>query len=171
MKKPKTFLFFLYLFSASLLSSQASAEIYIFFSPNGGATQEIVKQIDNANEYIDIAMYSFTSQEIAEAIIRAKKRGVKIRILIDNEQATGRYSKYKYFLDRDINVIKDIHPGLMHNKIAIIDGKILFTGSFNWTYSAEHKNQENLLEFIDEPDVIKIYQERLDYLWEINTRK
>lgn len=56
----------------------------------------------------------------------------------------------------------------MHNKIAIIDGKILFTGSFNWTKSAEEINQENLLEFIDEKKIIKIYQKRLDYLWEFN---
>ena len=56
----------------------------------------------------------------------------------------------------------------MHNKIAIIDGKILFTGSYNWSKSAEEGNQENLLEFIDEEEITKVYQERLDYLWEFN---
>jgi len=44
----------------------------------------------------------------------------------------------------------------------------LFTGSYNWSKSAEEKNQENLLEFIDEEEIIEIYQERLDYLWELN---
>ena len=56
----------------------------------------------------------------------------------------------------------------MHNKVAIIDGKILFTGSYNWSKAAEEKNQENLLEFIDEEEIIEIYQKRLDYLWEFN---
>jgi len=56
----------------------------------------------------------------------------------------------------------------MHNKIAIIDGRILFTGSYNWSKPAEEKNQENLLEFIDEEEIINVYQERLDYLWEFN---
>jgi len=58
--------------------------------------------------------------------------------------------------------------GYMHNKIAIIDGRILFVGSYNWSKSAEERNQENLLQFIDEEEIIKVYQERLDYLWEFN---
>ncbi|MCD6232666.1 hypothetical protein J7K28_08670 [Candidatus Aerophobetes bacterium] len=113
-------------------------------------------------------MYSFTYEPIANAIIRAKNRGVEIRILMDKQQSAGKYSKYQYFLNNGINVILDIHAGIMHNKIAIIDGKVLFTGSYNWTKSAEGRNQENLLEFIDEEEIIKIYQERLDYLWEFN---
>ena len=121
-------------------------------------------------------MYSFTYEPIAEAIIRAKNRGVKIRILMDKGQSQSRYSKYKSFLDNDIAVIQDRHSGIMHNKIAVIDGKVLFTGSYNWSKSAEERNEENLLEFIDdeeikgeiEEEIIKIYQERLDYLWEFN---
>ena len=144
------------------------AEIRIFFSSNGGATEEIITQINNAESYIDVAMYSFTSEDIAEAITKAKERGIKIRILVDKQQAGGKYSKYQYFVDNEINVIRDIHAGIMHNKIAIIDSRILFTGSFNWTKSAEIRNEENLLEFIDEPEIIEIYQERLDYLWEYN---
>jgi len=144
------------------------SEIKIFFSPKGGASEEIIRQIDNAESYIDIAMYSFTYELIAEAVIRAKNRGVEIRILMDKQQSAGKYSKYECFLDNEIRVIRDIHSGIMHNKIAIIDGKILFTGSFNWTKSAEEINQENLLEFIDEEEIIKIYQERLDYLWGFN---
>jgi len=140
------------------------AEIRIFFSPKGGITEDIIRQIDNAQEYIDIAIYSFTYEPLAGAIIRAKNRGVKIRTLMDREQLKGKYLKYKYFLYNNIAVIQDRHAGIMHNKIAIIDGRILFTGSYNWSKSAEERNEENLLEFIDEKEIIEIYQERLDYL-------
>ncbi|MEA3486011.1 MAG: phospholipase D family protein, partial [Candidatus Aerophobetes bacterium] len=140
----------------------------IFFSPKGGIAEEIIKQIDNAQEYIDIAMYSFTYEPIAEAIIRAKNRGVKIRILMDKGQSQGKYSKYRFFLDNGIAVIQDRHAGIMHNKIAIIDKRILFIGSYNWSKSAEERNEENILEFIDEEKIIRIYQERLNYLWEFN---
>lgn len=115
-------------------------------------------------------MYSFTSEPIAEAMVRAKERGIKIRILMDKQQAGGKYSKYQYFVDNGISVIRDIHARIVHNKIAVIDEKILFTGSFNWTKSAEERNEENLLEFIDEAEVIEVYQKRLDYLWEFNTQ-
>jgi len=147
------------------------AEIRIFFSPKGGIAEEITKQIDNAEEYIDIAIYSFTYESIAEAIIRAEKRGVKIRILMDKGQSQGKYSKYKFLLDNGLAVIQDRHTGIMYNKIAIIDGRILFTGSYNWSKSAEERNEENLLEFIEEEEIIEIYQERLDYLWKFNEGK
>jgi len=148
--------------------SPSFAEIRIFFSPKGDRTEEIIKQINSAQEYIDIAIYSFTYEPIAEAIVRAKNRGVEIRILMDKGQSQGKSSKYKFFLDNDIAIIQDRHTGIMHNKIAIIDGRILFTGSYNWSKSAEERNEENLLEFIDEEEIIEIYQERLDYLWEHN---
>jgi len=101
-------------------------------------------------------MYSFTYEPIAEAIIRAKKRGIKIRILMDKGQSQSKYSKYEFFLDNAIAIIQDRHAGIMHNKIAIIDGRVLFTGSYNWSKSAEGKNEENLLEFIDEEEIIEI---------------
>ena len=152
------------------------AEIRVFFSPKGGAAEEIIKQIDNAESHIDIAMYSFTYEPIAEAIIRAKNRGVKIRILMDKVQSQGKYSKYEFFLNNEIAVIQDRRAGIMHNKIILIDGKVLFTGSYNLSKSAEERNQENLLMFIDdeeiegeiEEEIIKVHQERLDYLWEFN---
>jgi len=144
------------------------SEIKILFSPKGGIAEEIISQIDNAQEYIDIAIFSFTYEPLAGAIIRAKRRGVKIRILMDKVQAQGKHSVYQFLLDNDMETIQDRRSGYMHNKIAIIDGRILFTGSYNWSESAEEGNQENLLEFIDEEEIIKVYQERLDYLWEFN---
>ena len=151
-----------------IISLPCFSEIKILFSPKGGIAEEIIRQIDNAQEYIDIAIYSFTYESIAGAIVRAKRRGVKIRILMDKGQSKGKYSKYKFLLDNDIETIQDRRSGYMHNKIAIIDGRILFTGSYNWSESAEERNQENFLEFIDEEEIIKVYQERLDYLWEFN---
>lgn len=61
---------------------------------------------------------------------------------------------------------RDIHAEIMHNKMAIIDGESLFSGSFNWTKSAEERNEENFLEFMEEDGIIKTYHERLYYLWE-----
>ena len=84
------------------------------------------------------------------------------------KQTKGKYSKYEFPLDNDIVVIQDRHIGIMHNKIPIIDERILFTGSYNWSKLAEGRNEENFLESIDEEEIIEIYRERLDYLWEFN---
>ena len=180
--KPRVTLLFAVIISLLIINLSSFAEIRVFFSPDGSAAKEIITQIDNAKSYIDIAMYSFTYEPIGEAIIRAKNRGIRIRILMDKGQSKGKYSKYNYLLSNNIAIIQDRHAGIMHNKIAIIDGKVLFTGSYNWSKSAEEKNQENLLEFIDESTenkensfkslyekkIIEIYQKRLNYLWEFN---
>lgn len=160
--------FFISVLILLLFSFPSLAEIKIFFSPDGGIREEIIRQIDTSQEYIDIAIYSFTSEPIAEAIVRAKNRGVRVRILLDRLQAAGRYSQYQFLLDNDVRVITDVHSGIMHNKIAIIDRRVLLTGSFNWTKSAEEKNEENFLLFMDEEGIIRIYQVRLNYLWGFN---
>src|SRR5439155_7672762 len=61
----------------------------VFFSPNAGTSTRIVQEINQAQATIDIAMYSFTRDEITGALIAAKNRGVQIRVLADSSQAGG----------------------------------------------------------------------------------
>jgi len=118
--------------------------------------------------YIDVAMYSFTSDPIAQALVNAKERGVKIRVLLDKQQAGSSSSKAEFLANNGILVSLDTHSGYMHNKIAIIDGAVVITGSFNWTESAEERNQENMV-VISDPWVVQVYKERFDYLWNYNS--
>jgi len=90
-----TFVLCLFLF----FCGSSFAEVRVFFSPKGGIADEVIKQIDNAQEYIDIAMYSFTYEPIAEAIIRAKNQGVKIRIFMDHYKG----SVYQFLLDNGLD--------------------------------------------------------------------
>ena len=148
-----------------LLSSIVMAETKVYFSPNGGCTDAIVREINGAQKTVDVMMYSFTSRPIVRAMEKAKERGVAIRVLLDKGQETQKYAKGRYFTNKGIAVKYDTGSGLMHNKVGIIDGKVLFTGSFNWTAQAEARNAENLL-VIDDPVLIKKYQERFEYLWD-----
>jgi phosphatidylserine/phosphatidylglycerophosphate/cardiolipin synthase-like enzyme len=110
-------------------------------------------------------MYYFTSREIANELIRAKNRKVMVRIVLDQGQETKSYSKSRYLIKEGFEVRYHIGPGIMHNKFALIDGKELLTGSFNWTATANEKNEENLLILTDK-DLIKKYEERFEYLWQ-----
>ena len=147
-----------------LLSGLAMAETKVYFSPNGGCTGAIVREINGAQKTVDVMMYSFTSRPIVQAMDQAKARGVAIRVLLDKGQETQKYAKGRYFINKGISVKYDTGSGLMHNKVGIIDGKVLFTGSFNWTAQAEKNNAENLL-VIEDTVLINKYQERFDYLW------
>ena len=73
--------------------SLAHADTKVYFSPNGGCQEAVLSEISNAKKSIDIAMYSFTSREIAQALVEAQKRQVKIRIVLDKAQRNETYSK------------------------------------------------------------------------------
>lgn len=158
------------LFSAGLFlltatgSASATTNTQVFFSPNGGCQQAVVAQISKATKTIDIAMYYFTARETAQALIKAKDRNVKIRVVLDKSQEGGSYAKSRFLIKNGINAKIHTGSGLMHNKFAVIDGGTLITGSFNWTATAEDKNEENLL-IITDPTLIAKYQERFEYLW------
>ena len=138
-----------------------------YFSPNGGVGSHIVEAINNTKSSIDLAIFDLTSNDIASALEQAQKRGVKIRIIADSRQAKGSHSTIAE-LARDGLNIKITHGegrGIMHNKFAIFDGKLMVTGSYNWTNNAEHFNYENAV-FITDPNVIMQYQKDFDNIWQ-----
>jgi phosphatidylserine/phosphatidylglycerophosphate/cardiolipin synthase-like enzyme len=154
----------LYFFFIFLVPQILFADTQVYFSPNGGCQEAVITEISHAQKSIDIAMYSFTSREIAQALIEARGRNVKIRVVLDKAQRKERYSKSRYLISKGIDAKYHIASGLMHNKFAVIDGKELLTGSFNWTASANKKNEENLL-IMTNQDVIQKYEDRFEYLW------
>lgn len=144
------------------------AEVY--FSPEGRIDERIIKAIDDSGSSIDLAIFDFTSQEIKSAFYRAKKRGVRIRIVADSRQAKGIHSVVQSLVDEGV-AVRIVHGkgrGVMHDKFAIFDDKLLFTGSYNWTANAEHFNYENVI-FISDPETIARYQEEFDKLWNLES--
>jgi phosphatidylserine/phosphatidylglycerophosphate/cardiolipin synthase-like enzyme len=117
----------------------------VHFSPNGGATEAIVRELDQAKKTILVQAYSFTSAPIAEALLDARKRGVDVRGILDESQVTAKYSSADFFSHTGINLRIDAAHAIAHNKVIVIDGKTVITGSFNFTRAAEQKNAENLL--------------------------
>jgi phosphatidylserine/phosphatidylglycerophosphate/cardiolipin synthase-like enzyme len=151
------------------VSTFAYADTQVYFSPNGGCQNTVIAEIGKAQKTIDIAMYYLTSREIAQELVKAKDRKVAVQIVLDKSQETQNYSKSRYLIKRGFEVKYHTGPGLMHNKFAIIDGKVLITGSFNWTPTADQKNEENLLIMTDK-DLIKKYADRFEYLWKMSRK-
>lgn len=146
------------------LTTLAQAETKVYFSPNGGCQEAVISEINNAHTSIDIAMYALTSREIAQALVKAKERQVKVRITLDPAQIKDHYSKSRYLSSKEVNVKFHMGPGLMHNKFAVIDDKVVVTGSFNWTISADKKNSENLL-IITDKELAEKYTKQFKHLW------
>ena len=145
------------------MATSVFADTKVYFSPNGGCQETTITEINKSKKTIDIAMYYLTSQEIAQGLVWAKDRNVEIRIVLDRSQETLAYSKSGYLIRRGLEVKYYAGSGLMHNNFAIIDGKTLIAGSYNWTPYANQKNEESLI-IITDKKVIKEYQDRFEYL-------
>ena len=115
------------------------------FSPRGGCTEAVVAQIDRAKHAIYVQAYSFTSEEIGQALILAHRRGVKVEALVDKGQFDSKHTIADDLDSAGAVVLFDGKHAIAHNKIMLIDGEVVITGSFNFTAAAEKSNAENLL--------------------------
>jgi phosphatidylserine/phosphatidylglycerophosphate/cardiolipin synthase-like enzyme len=132
----------------NLISSDRTVgtpSVDVYFSPRGGATEAIVRELGNAKQEVLVQAYSFTSAPIAKALVDAHKRGVKVTVVLDRSQRSKKYSSADFVNNAGIPTYIDAKHAIAHNKIMIIDGATLITGSFNFIKAAEEKNAENLL--------------------------
>ena len=135
-----------------------------YFSPKRGAADTVAGFIDRCTDTIDAAVYSITHDEISEALVRAKARGVQVRIIIDNLQAANKYADDEHLLEHGISLIRARQSGCMHNKFIIGDKKSVGTGSFNWTKNADTRNRENFV-IIRLRYVVQEFQREFDAMW------
>jgi phosphatidylserine/phosphatidylglycerophosphate/cardiolipin synthase-like enzyme len=123
----------------------APPTVDVFFSPKGGCTEAVVREINGARHEVLVQAYSFSSKPIAEALIAAKTRGVQVSILLDKSNEAEAYSDLPLLLEHGLAPLIDANHAIAHNKVMVIDHKTVVTGSFNFTHQAEAENAENLL--------------------------
>ncbi len=158
----KSWLIF-YTLVCTLTPIYAKEQIYLMPYEQQEALKALVHAIKQANNNIDIAIYSFTNREIAKALRDASSKGIKINIIYDMGQKTTDNSTIGY-LEKFANIHtcllegnlakKGKYRGIMHHKMIIIDGKLLGLGSANWSKNAFENNYESLY-FTDSEHIIK----------------
>lgn len=116
----------------------------VWFSPHGGCTEAVVDAVGRSRKTILVQAYSFTSLPIARALVAARDRGVDVRVILDKSQRTEQYSGLGFLVQNGIRTWVDAAHPIAHNKVMIIDGEQVLTGSFNFTKGGE-LNAENLI--------------------------
>ena len=111
---------------------------------------------------MDLQAYYFTSTAIAKAVHEAHDRGVKVRCIIDGNAIGEDYSAATYLTNAQVPVWLDDEHRIAHNKIILVDGKYIITGSFNFTRMAEVENTENLLVIEGKDKLFAAYQKEFD---------
>lgn len=117
----------------------------VCFTPGESCTEKIVKALSQSRTSVLVQAYSFTSAPIARALVDAHKRGVHVEMILDRSNKSQKYSSADFVSRAGIPTFIDSRHAIAHNKIMVIDGETVITGSFNFTKAAEEKNAENLL--------------------------
>jgi len=144
--------------------------IEIYFSPEDGTLEHILTAVNAAQESIYFMAYSFTSDELAEALIERAKAGVTVRGVFDEIQYHSNSStEFDTLINAGIGVRLDGNPRLMHHKVIIIDQQVVITGSYNFSNNAEHNNDENTL-IIHNQDITAQYLAEFQQIYELSQR-
>lgn len=128
-----------------------------YFSPKDKIAPIVVQLIDDAQHTLDIAAFTFSHRDVAQAIVRAHQRGVKIRFVMDYTQSRLVTCRAIDLIEAGIEVRTRRRRGFQHNKYLIIDGEIVMTGSFNFSASADNLNTENVLVIRDAPEIVAAF--------------
>ena len=139
----------------------------VFFSPKGGISKELVRMTQAAAKEISVAAYAFSSKYLGNALVKAIKRGIKVRLILDMENARKSYSIDEWLIENgvDVRFIK-LKRGCMHHKILIVDCIHLMTGSYNFTNDSEFRNHEAAI-FTDDGNLIASFFAEFERLWSL----
>ncbi|MEM2484183.1 MAG: phospholipase D-like domain-containing protein [Candidatus Caldarchaeum sp.] len=120
--------------------------------------------IRSAKTKVLVAVYSFTSDELANALVEAVRRGVEVKVVVEAEQAGVRGSEYERLRNAGVDVRLDGNQYLMHHKFMVVDSLFVVTGSYNWSRAAEGFNDENIA-VLEGVNVARMFEQEFYRLW------
>ena len=135
-----------------------------YFSPGDQCRSQIISLCGASSRTIDVCVFTITDDRIKRALIGAHDRGLKLRIITDDEKVDDRGSDIYDIRRHGVEVAIDRGPEFMHHKFAIFDGKTLIDGSFNWTRGASEHNLENII-VTDEARLVGQFTREFEELW------
>ena len=162
---------------------QGTSNVGIFYSPDNDLEDLDIREINLATRSIDIAMYAFTDKKIANALLSAADRGVKIRIYRDKRQILDKNDQIKRMLinpNIHVRIKNNGKYNIMHLKAYVIDGLMLRDGSANWSPSGEGAwkprsatypehtgavQQDNSVVLTTDPMVVNVFMMHFNKLW------
>jgi phosphatidylserine/phosphatidylglycerophosphate/cardiolipin synthase-like enzyme len=142
-------------------------QLEVFFSPDDGTIERLIELVQDAQDEILFMAFSFTDDDLAQAILDRAREGVVVAGVLDQSQAlSNKGGEYTHLLENGIDVRLDGNRYGMHHKVIIIDKRIVVTGSYNFSSNARTRNDENTL-ILHSAEIAEIYVEEFDRVWEI----
>lgn len=147
------------------------------FSPNGNGTGLIIDTINGSKKSIRMLTYSFTEPKIGQALLNAHKRGVDVKIAVDDDHDGHKHKGWvkrgpsvaEFLSTNGVPLVVTQAYAIQHNKVLVVDGVTVQTGSFNYSRAAESKNAENVLVMSNCPQIARPYTADFQKVWETGT--
>lgn len=151
-------------------SATATGTVSVYFAPQDHPGDAVIAAVNGAHRQILAAVYEFTVSGIADALIAAQARHLDVWLIMDASATAERGSQYYRLaqaLGSHLRARRGVNgaSGIVHDKFAVVDAEKVLTGSFNWTYSAEARNWENLV-IIDSPALAQAYAGEFHRMWQ-----
>ena len=153
---------------AVAIPASAAPSLDVGFSPEGSAQQLVIRTLDSARESIRLMGYSFTSPEIVKSLVAAKRRGVDVRVVVDDKgnRSKASLAAMNIVVNAGIPLRTNNQYKIMHDKVIITDGENVELGSYNYTHSAADANSENALVVRGVPALAQTYLSHWQLRWD-----
>lgn len=136
-----------------------------YFSPGEACLRKLRELMGNAQQTVDICVFTIADDRLAEDILACSTRGIAVRVVSDNDKQYDTGSDIARLIDGGIAVRMDRSAYHMHHKFALFDGRMLANGSFNWTRSATSNNDENLV-VTNDANLVRLFAAQFETLWQ-----
>ncbi len=145
-----------------VLENPRTDPIRIYFAPSPNIIPALCSCIDSAVRTVEVCAYDLRSEEVAQALVRARKRGISVRVVTDTDNFKN--PAVSFLLKYGVPVVSDHRPSYMHHKFAVVDSRYVWTGSFNFTPNGSLKNDNNAI-WIESPGIAAGYRAKFEEYW------
>jgi phosphatidylserine/phosphatidylglycerophosphate/cardiolipin synthase-like enzyme len=153
--------------TVTLAPAPGSTEVAeALFGPRQNCAERLRSLIAESAASIDVCVYTFTDNSLARAILAAHGRGLKVRLITDDEKSLDPGSDVFPLRDAGVAVRFDASLDHMHHKFAVFDRRLVVTGSYNWTRSAAENNHENIL-ITGQARLVQAFHDEFERLWAV----
>ncbi len=143
---------------------QSSFHSEALFSPSPACPKRIVEFLESARSSVDICVFTITDNDIARGVMKIFQRGIAVRIITDDDKAHDMGSDVNRFREAGIPTAVDQSSYHMHHKFAVVDERLLLTGSYNWTRGAARQNEENIV-ITEDRRLVRAFVQEFERLW------
>lgn len=140
--------------------------VVVFTSEDPALEQAIVPIVKSAKKSIRFLAFSFTDYPLADAMSQRAKAGVDVSGVFEKVGSETDASELRTLMCRSVPVRQDGNPAFLHDKVIVVDERIVITGSLNFSTNAEESNDENVI-IIDNPEIARLYMQEFERVWNL----